>query len=182
MKKLIASPLLATLLFALSFPSSAALVSYTITGDILVGGEVAYNDYGLFAGDTISVSGLFDDTELTGGTGKIDFDLLNGNTMTISAGALTLYTDNDLDGYAYLTFDNYQLTEFDYYAHAGVNGAPSGFRSAWLAFDDLGRLEGEWRSEVSLSAVPLPAALWLFVAGLMGLVGCAGKLTGKRDC
>ena len=176
MKKLILSACLSMLLtLGMVAPASAALVSFTITGDILVGDEVAYNDYGLSAGDTVTVTGIFDDSELTAGTGKIDFDLITGNTMTIAAGSLTLYEFHDLDFYSYLYFDNYQLTQFDYYAHAGVNGSPSGFRSALLSFDDLGRLEGEWRSDVSLAAIPVPAALWLFGSGLLGLLVAARK-------
>jgi hypothetical protein len=179
MNRLILSALLTSLLLCTGLlPANAALVSYTITGDVLVGYELAHNDYGLFAGDTVTVSGVFDDSPLSAGTGQIDFDTLNGNSMTIMAGSELLYDSNDLDLFSYLRFDNYQLSEFDYYAHAGENGAPSGFRSALLGFDDLGVLEGEWRSNVEFAPVPVPAALWLFGSGILGLLACARKQRG----
>jgi len=168
--------LFSALLLAMALPSAhAALVSFTITGDVLTGYETSYNDYGLYAGDTVTLSGVFDDSALSAGTGQIDFDTLNGNYLVLSAGSLTLYDTNDLDLYSYLYFNNYQLTEFDYYAHAGENGAPSGFHSALLSFDDLGGLQGAWRSNVELSAVPVPAALWLFGSGLLGLIAWGRK-------
>lgn len=169
--------------------ANAALVNFTITGDILAGYETAHNDYGLVAGDTIKAFGVFDDSLLTGGTGTIVFDDMNVNTLTISAGSLTLFTYNAVDYVVddkdnaginpYLSFVNNQLVDFDYYAHAGHNGAPSGFLSSMLGFTDLGALEGEWRSSVEMQPVPLPAAPLLFGSGLLVLANIARRRKSK---
>ena len=46
----------------------------------------------------------------------------------------------------------------------------SEFNSNFTFFDDFGDLLGQWDS-ASLVAIPIPAAVWLFISGLLALGG-----------
>ena len=154
--------------------AQAALVNYTVTGDVLLGDELGdYNAFGLTAGDTITASGVFDDSVLSAGSGTISFGSGSINTMTLFIGTEIFTADND--GSPMMTLSNSSLTDFDYYALAGVNGAPADFSSFLTGFDDFAFLYGEWRTTVTLTPVPVPAAVWLFGSGLIGLLGIARR-------
>ena len=70
-----------------------------------------------------------------------------------------------------MTLSSGALTYFDYSATNGTNGAPADFDSFNLSFIADAALTGDWNPEVQISAVPVPAAIWLFGSGLLGLVG-----------
>ncbi len=59
---------------------------------------------------------------------------------------------------------NYTGTEFEFYLHEGQDPSNQ-FYIRTMDFDTVG----------TVSAVPLPAAVWLFGAGLVGLVGVARR-------
>ena len=154
--------------------AQAALVNYTITGDVLLGDELGdYNAFELTLGDTITASGVFDDSALSAGSGTILFGSGSINTMTLYIGTEIFTADND--GSPTMTLSNFSLTDFDYYALAGVNGAPADFSSFFTGFDDGAFLYGEWQTTVTLTPVPVPAAVWLFGSGLIGLIGIARR-------
>ena len=156
--------------------ANAALVHYEITGDVSFGSG---NAFGLVNGDTITATGVFDDSALAGGNGTVSFASGSGNTMTINAGTQTLIADNDsrfaTDSKPSLTFSSFSLTDFDFIANAGTNGAPADFNSNFLSFDDFDQLLGQWESTVSLNPVPIPGAIWLLGSALAGLMGTVRK-------
>ena len=144
--------------------AQAALVNYEITGTVTIGDETAPNLFNLTAGDTITASGVFDDSILGTGENTISFD---GVTTTLSIDVNgTVYTQDD-DPFASMTFIDGALSDFDFYG--------SEFNSFFTNFDDYGSLLGEWSSDVQISAVPVPAAIWLFGMGLMTLAGFAKR-------
>jgi len=169
-----------TLLLMLSCNNAnAALVNYVITGDVVYGDEDIPNVFGLTTGDTITATGIFDDSVLTSGSGSIDFSSGSGNTMTINVGTETFNAANDT-GFSTgsgpnITLANLALTDFDFLANTGINGAAADFSSYFAEFDDFDGLYGEWRTNIEITAVPVPAAVWLFGSGLIGLVGVARR-------
>lgn len=157
----------------------AALVTYNfnISGTVYVGDETFANAYNLTAGETITATGFFTADLGTSGneTGTVLFATGSGNSMTIDVNG-TLLTASDDTGYGtgigpYLTFTSGTLTDFDFQK----TSAPA-FNSSFVYFDDFGDLFGAWDS-LTLTAVPVPAAVWLFGSGLLGLVGVTRRKT-----
>jgi hypothetical protein len=163
---------IALLVFSLG-NAQAALVNYTITG-IVVLGEDNYgpNAFGLNENDTITAFGTFDDSALTGGAGTVTFGSGSGNTMTISVGTATYTASDDIDfalGDPSITFTSLtSISDFDYLA------SDFSFNSLFTSFDDYGNLFGDWIT-VEVTAIPVPAAVWLFGSGLIGLAGVARR-------
>jgi len=156
-----------------------ALLSYTITGDVLSGDESFPNVFGLTGGDTITAAGVFDDAPLTAGTGTISFGSGSGNTMTITVGTETFTASNEQNfasGFPQLTFSSFSLTDFDYIAHVGTNGAPADFDSYFTFFDDFDSLLGQWREGAEIAAVPEPLSAALVGTALLGLVAIRRKM------
>jgi hypothetical protein len=101
--------------------------------------------------------------------------------MTIVAGSLPVYhTDDDnydvVDGYPRLIFNssgNFVGIDF----HAGLNdGSAFDSYTSTFAINDaaFNEADGTWTaSTFSMTPVPVPAAVWLFGSGLLGLVGVA---------
>jgi len=166
-------------LLALASTSQAALVNFSLTGDVDFWAD-SPNDYGLDMGDTISVSGTFDDSALTGGTGTISFGSGSGNTLTIMAGSMTFSETDDnqfASGYPRLSL---LAGGFDGLNYTADFGTISYFGSLGMAFDAYDEADnwvsGTWdAASFSMSAVPVPAAIWLFGSGVLGLVGMARR-------
>lgn len=153
--------------------ASAALMNYVVTGDVVIGDEFFANAFGLTAGDTVTATGVFDDSVLTGGSGTVSFGSGSGNTMTLNIGTATFTAADDddfLTGSPSLTFSAFSLSDFDF-----VKSTPDSFNSSFLIFDDFGDMVGQWRSDVSITPVPVPAAAWLFGSGLLGFAGIARR-------
>jgi len=176
-KTAIKSLICATLLTASQ--AQAALVNFSVNGTI--NQAASENSWGLEVGDLFTASGQFDDSIFTLDTDdstKI-FDFTSStNNMTISFGS-TVYTDimDVLDG------ANMFLTAsgaFDGISYLSDSVAP-GFESTGFVggqydvtgTDSAGFVDGTWDSAsyTQVAAVPVPAAIWLFGSGLLGLVG-----------
>ena len=173
--------LLGAAVIAGSSCANAEMVNYTINGSVIDGG---FNVFGLSGGSSITASGQFENSALTNGNGVVSFDSFSGNTMTISIGTEVVTEMNDLDYYIggkpSLSFTGGLLSSFDYASFWGVNDATADFQSYSLNFDDFDLMWGEWDPNVIISTtgtspVPVPAAVWLFGSGLLGLIGFAKK-------
>ncbi len=160
----------------------AALVNFSLTGDVDAWADSG-NSYGLNMGDTISATGMFDDSVLTGGTGTVSFGSGSGNSLTLNVGNFTFAAADDVN-YAI----GYPQMSLNVGAFAGLNvsilfGAASSFDSldVWFdASDDGGNLvSGTWTS-FQMTPVPVPAAVWLLGSGLLGLAGAARSKRNKK--
>lgn len=160
----------------------AALVNFSLTG---VADGSSGSPYGINFGDSIFASGTFDDSAIASGT--VYFDQAHGgNTLTIMAGTLTLDNTQDdnyaLGGSPKLEFDGSgNLIGLGY--NAGfLDGSAfdSGTLSGWIVNDASFNLaSGYWDAgSFSMTPVPVPAALWLFGSGLLGIVGAVRR--GKK--
>jgi len=183
--------LLGMLLIMVAGSAHAAMINYTITGDITDQGA---NTFGLLTGQTITASGVINTApsidyqiesgSLLGGdaTGSINFGFGSGNTMTLTVGNTNfspLDEYNYLSGSTTISFSAGLLLGVDSYIFPGTNG-PSGFESLGLAFNDWDTMTGVWRTSMAFvsstpSPVPVPAAAWLFGSGLLGLIGFAKR-------
>ena len=162
--------------------AASTIYNFTITGDVLVGDELSPNAYNLtgnfgLPGESITATGTFtaDLGTIGSETGAVSFATLSGNTMTIDLNGTLLYAADDDDygtgGGPTLTFAGGQLTDFDF-----MKTSSPAFNSSFLSFDDFDSMYGEWTNltlTVVPTVVPVPAAVWLFGSGLLGLVGIA---------
>ena len=156
------------LALVLAGSAQATLVNFELTGT--VDSVTTSNSSGLDVGSTITASGVFDDSVLTGvGLESISFADA-GNDMTITAGSV-IYTDalESTGGASLWLFDN-QLDSLDYSATAGD------FSSFFFDFISNGQFAGTWDAGTfTVTAVPVPAAVWLFGSGLLALVGLSRR-------
>ena len=166
---------LATAALLLSAGSAhAALVNFQFTGNV----DYSLGFGGLNDGDTVTVTGVFDDNVLSGGSGTVGFGSGSGNTLTIAAGSYTFTEANDAQYYssgASLALASGALSNFNYQAISGTNDAVDNFDSLFASFWSDIYLSGTWDTTVQMTPVPIPAALWLFGSGLLGLVGLARR-------
>lgn len=164
----------AVILLALSFSyASAEMVNFTLTGtvtyrDYSFFDGYASNPFGLETGDTITASGSYDNA------GFDDFwafnyaDLIDV-TFEVGTGTYTL-EDGDSWPSPEIVFYYGSFYDLDY------SSADGEFYSSFDTFSgDFWNFEGNWHSYEEVSAVPVPAAAWLFGSGLIGLVGLARR-------
>jgi len=160
---------------AVNLQAATVTYNYVITGDVSVGDETDPNDFNLTSGDTITAYGLFTADLSVAGPVVVSFGSGSGNTMTIDLNGTLLTAAND-DRYASalgkpsLTFNTFNLNDFDF-----TKTSSPAFNSNFMQFDDFDNLLGEWRSTVSLTAVPVPPAIWLFGSGLLGMAAVARR-------
>lgn len=173
---------LAAISFALGLGSAqAATWNFTLTGEVILADSP--NDYNLSGGSPVTVTGIFDDSVLTGGTGVISF-ATPGNSFTVTAGDAIFTPDEVFAGTPTLTLNamnaDFVSTGFLFYATDATTGAT--FNSYFSYFDgddaNFGYVSGGWLSfSATQTVVPVPAAVWLFGSGLLGLVGVARRKT-----
>jgi hypothetical protein len=103
---------------------------------------------GLFEFNTIDLADVFNN----GSGGDVQFDFLFGNSST----SQTTVTLDNLVGLQRFTFNLLGLSQ--------VSWTPLTTEGQWLQLDHI-------IVDASVSQVPIPAALWLFGSGLLGLLG-----------
>ena len=176
-KTAIKSLICATLLTASQ--AQAVLVNFSVNGTI--NAAASENSWGLEVGNLFTASGQFDDSIFTldtDGSTKI-FDFTSStNNMTISFGS-TVYTDemDVFDGAnMFLTasgaFDGISYLSDSVNPEFESTGFVGGLYDV-TGTDSAGYVDGTWDagSYTQVAAVPVPAAIWLFGSGLLGLAG-----------
>lgn len=153
--------------------AQAALVDFTV--DAQIHSAAVGNSFGLMSGDIITASGQFDDSAIA--LGVIDFTT-SFNNMSISFGNTTYTDEMDVLGGASMYFtaagvfdgiDYLSILENPGFEANGFVGGPFDV----TGYDSTGYVDGTWQvdSYSAVSAVPVPAAIWLFGSGLIGLAG-----------
>ncbi len=176
--------ILQTLVLALSMTAGgaqAALVDFTLLGT--VGSADTSNGFGLDVSDLITVTGTFDDSALTNvGSEDVLFSMGSGNSLNLVLGSKS-FTETDDIQYSSggsspkLRFLDGAFDGFNFRTEFGTLGY---FLSVGFSFDSgddnfyPNYVSGTWTS-YTVSAVPVPAAVWLFGSGLLGLVGVARR-------
>lgn len=176
------SKLLAGLaLFAATISANASLVSFTLEG------LVTYDDtgngtniFGLPVGDTsVVATGTFNDSLIGGnivsGSGTIFVSAIPDLMITVGTQTFTAADDN---GSGQLNIINGTVIDGNDpagFVYAGTNGNGNDFTSdASENFIGNSSIFGNWTT-FNLTPVPIPAAVWLFGSGLIGLVGIARR-------
>lgn len=161
--------------------ANAAPVDFTLQGN--VSSADPGNIFNVVVGDTITATGSFDDSLLSGGTGTVTDTL-------ITVGILTFDNSMEVFGAAEITLTaGGALFDFTYEANEGANGALADFDSFFTSFTGSAlngpkskgqptalSIAGAWDTNTfNVAVVPVPAAVWLFGSGLIGLVSVARR-------
>ncbi|MDA3868505.1 MAG: VPLPA-CTERM sorting domain-containing protein [Gammaproteobacteria bacterium] len=172
------------LLILISGSANAALINLTVNGTV----DGALNWGGLSAGNTITADLTLDTASYTG-NGYETFYFTGDNTLAITAGSFSFDQSMDSALNASIAFNDGVMVDFNFGALFGINGAPEEFDSAGLyVLADRSVTIGNGNNKVTtdyllaahweaatLTAVPVPAAVWLFGSGLLGLAGVARR-------
>jgi len=155
-------------LLALSFSyANAQIVNFNLEGEVTGTDDFfGANPFGLSVGNIITATGSYDDIYLTG-SGYDDIELVS---LNVSVGD-TIYTEADanwlgseisfLNGWFYGLYFDTEDNEFN--SDYEFGGYMTNFDGEWTVYSE------------SAPAVPVPAAVWLFGSGLLGLVGMARR-------
>lgn len=198
MKKLATTSLLCMGLLGAN-QASAALVAFSVDGEITQ--ATASNILGLSIGDTVTASGVYDDSTLVASlsepttTTYVDFTLASNN-ITISMGSMNYNAANGNAAYNEMFFFNNVFDGINYEAADALfdswgilgDSANSGF-DAWdfLGYDLDGTtplynsvVSGNWLvNTFQVTPVPVPAAVWLFASGALFLGGISRRRQQK---
>lgn len=172
--------------------ANAALIDFELLGTV----ELADPDniFELAEYDEVIVYGTFDHDSLTGiGEETVEFGDGSGNTMELLLGAVILYETDDIDyQYGYFPTLNFYDGEFeglDYIAYIEDDYGNENFFESYIddydaplfeggyidEYGDFYGISGYWDYYDEYPAVPVPAAVWLFGSGLLGLAGVARR-------
>lgn len=174
---------LASLFFGGSV-ANAALVNFSLVG--VVGTADAGNDYGLAVNDEIYASGTFDDSILTNvGLDTVTLDT-GSNSLLLEVGnqSFTQADDENGAGFPRLTFLDGSFTGLGFGTTFSTFSAFTSLSDFFVGDDDgngidvstIRSFNGSWQLETfTVTAVPVPAAVWLFGSGLLGLAGVARR-------
>jgi len=162
----------------------AALVAFNLTGTVTYDDTLnGTNIFGLSAGDPVTATGTFDDSliggDIVSGSGSIAVSTITDLVITVGSQVFTETDDNgsgQLDIVNGTALDGMGSAGFVY---AGTNPhlftSDAGTDSFTGSQDDSStNIFGVWHT-FTLTPVPVPAAVWLFGSGLLGLAGVARR-------
>ncbi len=151
--------------------------SYTLAGDSATG-NVHMTSYST-AYDSVSInptSGGY--LQFVTGFGTTHPALFNDVNDLSSGNMGATVFDTSTDAYNNQSIINYQ-TYLDWYTNEEVGGIFTGTGDVISIYENSGAASGKFSVSLSdtsnLSAVPVPAAAWLFASGLIGLAGVARR-------
>ena len=149
----------------------------------LTGLTISANGYLVICGNTLSVANCNIDTASTswiqngGSDGDAVALFLNGSVVdAIAYEGIGGYLGDYAEGNSFTSADSNSI-------HMSIARLPNGFDSDYNAGDfssacitpGSANISGTGDCSVSVNPVPLPAAVWLFGTGLMGLIGIGRK-------
>jgi len=166
--------LIAASTLLLSFGIQAATVGFSVTGDVDDAvGTFSPNDFDLILGDQIFATGSFDNSSFTG-IGAEAISLITVD-FTVGSQGFNISDDTQGGGFPQINFQdgvfvgiNFDAVfqSFGFFRSSAALGTFDGFD------DNFGSISGTWDAT---TYVPVPAALWLFGSGLIGLAGFARR-------
>ena len=182
--KLIAKFLVA-LVAVTSFSANSAPVTYNLTGTVVTPGD--------FFGETGTGSFSYDDIYITG-SGLEYIDASSSLTVDFTIFGQTFTEVDDLDytelGAPELILDDGTPVSFDFWI-SEIPELPFGTNTVdilqpgivmidtWNPANpdnfNLIPVEGGFEVDVFVETIPIPAAVWLFGSGLIGLIGVARR-------
>ncbi len=154
--------------------ANAGTVNFSVDTTVLLADPG--NVFGLLGGETITLSGSYDDSVYDGvGAGTVYFDSGSGNHLSLVLGSVTLDETND-DGYLGGGFPNVSFIDGNFagaeFLGSIVNGQPIDFNLNMGTMDatdsGMGRIQAEF-SFVSGSS-PEPSTIVMAVVGAAGLI------------
>lgn len=145
----------------------AAPVNFSLAGSVTFAD--AGNGFGVSVGDSVSLTGTYDDSNYSGsGFGRVSFGEGTGNTLQISVGSVVLNEFNDVDfedgDFPAIMFFDGSVVGTDIVMDLGVNGSPVNFNSniVFEGIDENGLvIEGKWDLAAIQTGVPEPGSLTL---------------------
>ncbi len=182
MKKLIIASIF---LFSLASNAHAVFVSYDVVG------RADYadigNKFGLSKNDLIRANVRFDDGLISGASyEEISLGEMSGNSLAISVGLVQLTEAQDTGytrGFPKIEFTNGQFSGINFDSTNIFGLQTSQLSNSYLQSvgsfvngedADNNLITANWQLD-NFTVVPLPAAVWLFVFGLVGLVRLAKR-------
>lgn len=158
--------------------ANAAMVQFSLDGEVTT--AASGNTFGLSVGNTVTATGTYDDSVIGTGTVFVNFSLITNN-MQINIGN-TVYTDamDTISGPSLYfvggVFDGLDYEAIDgTYTSWGVLGGTDPAGNILEDFTGSG-IGGNWiASSFTVTAVPVPAAVWLFTSGMLLLGGIARR-------
>jgi len=159
--------------------ASASTVNFQLTGNVTY--TDAGNLFGLTAPTTISATGSYDSSDLDGsGTGSIDFLTVPPQSLTITVGSIVFTEADDDDAIMEMSITTNNFNFLNYGGTVTTVDGDQLFTSLpannFIGTDSSGgSILGTWDTSSFQTAVPIPAAVWLFGSGLLGLAGIARK-------
>ena len=156
----------------LDFPSTNSILSGTCTGPLGAGGGgVCLN-----SGDTLTETFIATGLNSTTSTNLV-FSMDNGTSPGVLNEFDVLINGSVIGDFQFLSSGagilNFDLT----FNHAEILG--DDYTLQMVATTTVPNVQGSWNwiagGTATLTAVPVPAAVWLFGSGLLGLIGLARK-------
>lgn len=180
MKKILGSLLLSMVFMS---NASAAIVSGIIEGQVMYADSG--NPFGVSVGDTVTLDYSFDDTGFTGVGFETVFYNDPANDLLFTIGSQSFTDEEDTAGGVgpLMLFEDGFLTEIKYDTQFGTNGGIFYSFGSFFEGGDFGTsMGGDWNLGsviLPITAVPVPAAAWLFASGLLGIIGVARRSPTK---